>query len=146
MKYLQKVLRYMANKTYAREWLTFAIKNLNTANLLYDVNHYEDIIGIELQQSLEKMLKAILANENIKIPKDHDLVKLYFMVENYIQIEDNEIIYLRLASDYYKEDKYPNPNYCLPPKEEIKEILDFTQELFDKVCKILNIDKNELMK
>jgi hypothetical protein len=45
----------MANKTYAQEWLTFAIKNLDTAKLLYDVNHYEDIIGVELQQTLEKL-------------------------------------------------------------------------------------------
>jgi hypothetical protein len=43
----------MANKTYAKEWLTFPLKNLNTAKLLFDVIHYEDIIGIELQQSLE---------------------------------------------------------------------------------------------
>ena len=58
----------MANKTYAKEWLTFAIKNLSTAKLLYDANHYEDIIGVEIQQALKKMLKAIYANENIKGP------------------------------------------------------------------------------
>ena len=135
----------MANKIYAQEWLTFAIKNLNTAILLFDANHYEDIIGIELQQALEKTLKAILANNNTKIPKDHDLVKLYFMVEDYIRIEEDETVYLRLATDYYKEDKYPNPNYCLPSREEIKEILDFTEKLFDKVCKILDIDKDKLV-
>jgi hypothetical protein len=28
----------MANKTYAKEWLTFSLKNLNTAKLLFDVN------------------------------------------------------------------------------------------------------------
>jgi len=39
----------MANKTYAKEWLSFAIKNLKTAKLLYDVKHYEDIIGVELE-------------------------------------------------------------------------------------------------
>ncbi len=73
----------MANKTYAQEWLVFAFKNLHTAKLLYDVNHYKDIIGVELQQALEKLLKAVFANENIKIPKDHDLVKLYFTKEFY---------------------------------------------------------------
>ena len=136
----------MANKIYAKEWLTFAIKNLNTAILLFNVNHYEDIIGIELQQALEKTLKAIFANNNIKIPKEHDLVKLYFIVEDYIHIEENEIVYLRLATNYYKEDKYPNPNYYLPSREEIKEVLDFAEKLFDKVCKILDIDKKEVMK
>lgn len=135
----------MANKTYAKEWLVFAMKNLNTAKLLYKANHYEDIIGIELQQVLEKVLKSIFANENIKISKDHDLVKLYYIIENFINIQDNEIIYLRLATDYYKEDRYPNPNYCLPPREEIKEVLDFTEDFFDKVCSILDIDKSELV-
>ncbi|MEA3352466.1 MAG: HEPN domain-containing protein [Campylobacterota bacterium] len=135
----------MANKTYAKEWLTFAIKNLNTAILLHDANHYEDIIGVELQQALEKTFKSILANENIKIPKDHDLVKLYFMVEKNINIEEDEIIFLRLATDYYKEDRYPNPNYSLPSKGEIKEVLSFTQNFFDKVCRLLDITKADLI-
>jgi HEPN domain-containing protein len=135
----------MANKTYAQEWLTFAIKNLDTAKLLYDVNHYEDIIGVELQQTLEKLLKSVFAYENIKIPKDHDLVKLYFTIEDFIKIENDDITNLRIATDYYKEDRYPNPNYSLPPREEIKEVLDFTQNFFDRVCGILDIDKDELL-
>jgi len=45
----------MANTVYAKEWLTFAKKNFDTAKLLFEVNHYEDIIGVELQQVLEKV-------------------------------------------------------------------------------------------
>ena len=135
----------MANKTYAKEWLMFSKKNLDTAKLLYEVNHYEDIIGIELQQSLEKLLKSIFANENIKIPKDHDLVKLYYSIEKFLPLEEDEVIYLRIATDYYKEDRYPNPNYSLPPRDEIKEVLDFIEKLFDKVCNILEIEKSELI-
>jgi len=134
----------MANQTYAKEWLTFAIKNLSTAKLLYNAHHYEDIIGVELQQALEKMLKAIFANENIKIQKNHDLVKIYYTIEKYLTIEEDEVILLKIATDYYKEDRYPNPNYSLPPRDEIKEVLDFTEQLFDKVCSILEIDKKEL--
>ena len=136
----------MANITYAKEWIEFSLKNLNTAKLLYEVNHYEDIIGIELQQCLEKLLKSILANHNIKIPKDHDLVKLYFLIEDYLMIDQNEIILLKIATNYYKEDRYPNPNYSLPPRTEIVEVLDFTQELFDKICDILKINKKEVMR
>ncbi len=134
----------MPNRTYAKEWLEFAMRNLKTARLLYEADHYEDIIGIELQQALEKALKSIMANENIKIPKDHDLVKIYFIVEQFINISDDEIVLLKKATNYYKEDRYPNPNYCLPSRDEIKEILNFTEELFDKVCDILDIDKNEV--
>jgi len=135
----------MANKTYAKEWLEFAIKNLNTAQLLYEAKHYEDIIGIELEQTLEKVLKSIMANIGIRIPKDHDLVKIYFMIEDFICLSDDEILFLRKVTNYYKEDRYPNPNYCLPSRSEIKEILYFTEELFDKTCKILDIDKESLI-
>ncbi|NOQ29650.1 MAG: HEPN domain-containing protein [Helicobacteraceae bacterium] len=134
----------MANLPYAKEWLTFSQKNLDTAILLFNANHHTDIIGIELQQTLEKLLKSIMANQNIRIPKEHDLVKLYFIVEKYIEINEDEIILLKIATNYYKEDRYPNPNYSLPPKKEIKQVLDFSVELFDKVCTTLsiNMDKN----
>lgn len=135
----------MANTVYAKEWLTFAKKNFDTAKLLFEVNHYEDIIGVELQQVLEKVLKSILANKNLKIQKDHDLVKLYYTIGEHLQIEEDEIVLLKIATDYYKEDRYPNPNYSLPPREEIKEVLDFTAKLFDRACGILEIDKNELV-
>ncbi|MBD3796026.1 MAG: hypothetical protein IE881_08905 [Epsilonproteobacteria bacterium] len=52
---------------------------------------------------------------------------------------------LAKATEYHKEDRYPNPNYSLPPRDEIKEVLDFTVLLFDKVCKILEIEKSELI-
>jgi len=39
---------------------------------------------------------------------------------------------------------YPTFERALPSKEEIKEVLDFTEELFDKVCGILGINKAEL--
>ncbi len=136
----------MANKTYASEWLMFAKKNLDTAKLLFNVDHYADIIGVETQQSLEKILKSIMANENIRIPKDHDLVKLYYEIEGIFEIDENEIVLLRIATNYYKEDRYPNPNYSLPPMEEIKEVLDFIEELFDRVCIILEIDKKEMLR
>jgi HEPN domain-containing protein len=134
----------MQNKPYAKEWLEFAITNLNTAKLLYDVNHYEDIIGIELQQALEKMLKSLLAYENKKILKTHKLVELLEYID--IEINEKEKFLLEIATDYYKTDRYPNPNYSLPSREEIKEVLDFSHNLFDKICNILDIDKNEIVK
>jgi len=34
----------------------------------------------------------------------------------------------------------------LPPREEIKEVLDFTEKLFDKVCTVLDAERSELNK
>lgn len=133
----------MPNKPYAVEWLFFAKRNIDTAVLLYNVNHYEDIIGIELQQALEKVLKSVCAFQNLKIPKEHDLVKIYFLTEPFIVLAEKEIVILRMATDYYKEDRYPNPYYQLPSREEIKDVLDFTMMLFETVCKTLDIKTDE---
>lgn len=67
----------MLNKIYAYEWLDLAAKNLETADLLFKENHYTDVIGIEIQQALEKVFKAVQAYQGISIDRTHDLVRLY---------------------------------------------------------------------
>ncbi len=34
----------------------------------------------------------------------------------------------------------------LPSREDIKEALDFAEELLDKACKIMDIDEEEVMR
>jgi len=135
---------FMPNSVYALEWLSFAKRNLETAFLLYEADHYEDIIGVELQQTLEKCLKSIFAHQNRKIPREHDLVKIYFLMENDVSIDDEEIILLRIATNYYKEERYPNPHYTLPSREEIKEVMDFADKFFEDVLKKLDIDIRDI--
>lgn len=127
------------------EWLEFARKNLDTAQLLLEANHYEDIIGVELQQAIEKLFKAFLAYNNVKIPKEHDLVKIYYLIEKDIApLDEDEIVLLRLATDYYKEDRYPNPHYALPTRDEIEDVFRFTNSLFDKILQEMHIDVEEI--
>ena len=128
----------MSNKIYAKEWLQFAYKNLDTAQKLYDLDHYTDIIGVELQQALEKMIKAYFAYHNIKIPKTHKLLELIAYLDD-LDFNDHELTLLETATNYYRVDRYPNPNYVLPTKSEIKNLLEFTNELFQKICHDLKI-------
>ena len=135
----------MGNKAYAKEWLVFGYRHMTAAKLLFKNGYYEDIIGIELQQALEKFIKAVMADKNSKIPKEHDLVKLYFLIENELSVNDKELILLRIATDYYKENRYPNYTYNLPDKEEIKQVLLFCEELFSRVCSSLGIKTDEVI-
>ena len=136
----------MANKIYAKEWLEISYKNLATAKHLFGVNHYTDIIVIELQQTIEKALKSILAFYNNKIPRTHNLDEIASLVTSWIQFDESEKETLNKTTNYYQDDRYPNPKYCLPKKDEIKEILEFTEGLFDRVCTILDINKSDVMK
>ncbi|WP_321777742.1 HEPN domain-containing protein [Sulfurimonas sp.] len=131
------------NKPASLEWLTIAFHDFKSAQILYDANHYTDSIGGDLQQSIEKILKSIIAFKNEKIPKTHDLYEIYDLI-NEITFEEYEIKILEIATEYLKEDRYPNSNYSLPKREEIKEVLDFTEKLFEKVCNIVDINLSEV--
>ena len=54
----------MSNKQSAKEWLEKSYHDLNGAIILFEAKHYTDTIGYVLQQSLEKLLKSILAYDN----------------------------------------------------------------------------------
>ena len=134
----------MANKPYALEWLQFSYRNLVTAQYLFEVNHYTDIIVINLQQALEKMLKALLANENKKISKTHNLDELASLVVDNIVFDEYEMELLEKTTDYYREDRYPNPTYSLPTQEETKEILEFSNSLFSKICNLVDVSIKDI--
>ncbi len=134
----------MPNKTSAKEWLVISYHEIEAAKLLFGVNHYTDTIANLLQQSIEKSLKSLLAYENRKIIKSHKLVEIYSLVTHMIELDD-KLDYLELATEYYAEDRYPNPNYELPPRDEIEQVISFAEELFDRVCKKLDIDKDEIV-
>jgi len=131
------------NKEASKEWLRKAWHNLSGAKLFYNANHYTDVTAIELHYAIEKILKSFLANQNKKIPKTHDLVTIYELIKEHINLEDKKL-FLDEIADYHIEESYPAFDRKLPPKEEIKEVLDFAQDLFDKVCNILDIDKESL--
>jgi len=131
------------NKTSATEWLEKAWHNLSGAKVLYDVNHYTDITAVELHYAVEKILKSFLAYENKKIPKTHDLVQIAKLIKDNIDLIDDYIL-LKQISKYHIEESYPAFDRIMPSKDEMKDVLEFTNELMDKVCNILNINKDDL--
>ena len=134
----------MPNKTSALEWLRIAYHDLISATILYDAGHFTDSIGNDLQQSIEKILKSITAYESAPIKKSHDLLEIYGSVKQALTLSSEELTYLERATEYFKEDRYPNPYYSLPPREEIKEVLDFTNAIFERVCSLLDISIDEI--
>ncbi|MEA3288192.1 MAG: HEPN domain-containing protein [Candidatus Marinimicrobia bacterium] len=132
------------NKTSAQEWLVKAYHDLSSAHILFEANHFTDSIGVDLHYCIEKILKSFLAYRNKKIPRTHDLNELYAHVEGEIELKGDELDLLDIVTEYHIEESYPTPDKTLPPREEIKEVLDFTQGLFGKVCDILKINMNDV--
>jgi len=137
--------RYGMNKASAKEWLTKAWHHFSSGKLLYDANHYTDVIAVDFHYAIEILLKSFLSYENKKIPKTHDLIEISELVSEYIAFDFEEKKLLILVSTYHIRGSYPPRDRKLPPREEIKEVLDFTAKLFDRVCGILEIDKSEFV-
>jgi len=118
--------------------------NLSGAKVLYDVNHYCDVTAVELHYAVEKILKSFLAYENKKIPKTHDLNEIHELVIDFIDFSDSKLDLLDIITEYHMKESYPTFDRNMPEREKIKEVLDFTFALFEKVCDILNIDMLEM--
>ena len=135
----------MPNKQSAKEWLEKSYHDLNGVIILFEAKHYTDTIGYVLQQSLEKLLKSILAYDNKKIKKSHNLIEIYEMVNYRLYLDEDDIRFLAIATTYNTKLRYPTPHKKTPSREEIKEVLDFTEKLFNDVCQILDIYKEDVL-
>lgn len=132
------------NETSAKEWLVKSWHHLSSAKLLFEANHYTDVIAVDLHYALEIMLKSFLAYQNKQILKTHNLLELHSHVGDFIDFSEDEKDILRIASAYHIKGSYPTPHRTLPSREEVQRVLDFTEGLLREVCRILRIEHNEI--
>jgi len=129
----------MQNKSIAAEWLELAKRNLDAAKILFKEKHYNDVIGIELHQSIEKCLKAVPAFHGRTVLKTHDLIVLLSNAEEYIKFKNDLKRLLETATDYFVENRYPGGGYnFLPSNKEIEEVIETADFIYEKVNGYIN--------
>ena len=135
-------------RSFTKEWIKASIDDLMTMEQILNNEHLTHIVAFHAQQSIEKVLKALIEEYEIDIPKIHKLIKLNKILEDKITIDNLEL--LEKLDELYIESRYPGDMGLLPNGkptiENAIEFYKFAQVIFDKVCDILNIDKNEINK
>ena len=129
------------NKQAAIEWLNKAWHHFSSGKLLYEAHHYTDVIGIDLHYAVEVTLKALLAYDNKKIKKTHNLLEIHSYLTDKIDFSSEELDLMDRISTYHIKGSYPIQDRQMPSRDELKEVLEFSDELFHRVCKILDIDE-----
>ncbi len=132
------------NEAAAKEWLIKAWHHYSSAALLYQVQHYTDVIAVDLHYAVEITLKSILAYENKKILKTHDINELAKLLEENLSFSVDEERLMVVITTYHIKGSYPTPHRNLPPREEIKKVLAFADYLLDHVCTLLKISIDEI--
>ena len=128
------------NKTSAKQWLNKSWHHFSSASILYEVNHYTDVIAVDLHYAVETSLKSFYAYENKKIIKTHDLIEISQNLKEKISFNLEEKELMILITTYHIRGSYPVQDRKMPSRDEIKLVLEFADELFKRVCKILDID------
>jgi HEPN domain-containing protein len=93
-------------KDETKVWLDYADENLKSAKLLLDSGFFNTCLQ-NIQQSIEKMLKAMLIESAIKFQKTHsisELVSILAREEIHIEIAEDES---DLLDSIYLPSKYP---------------------------------------
>jgi HEPN domain-containing protein len=130
----------------SKEWVKAAYDDIILLEEIKNNKHLTSIIAFHSQQAIEKSLKALLIEQEINIPKIHSLNKLFNECKNQISLTDSQIV--NKLDKLYIDSRYPGDMgllpYGKPTIEDAKEFYTFAQDLFDKVCSILDIDKESL--
>ena len=86
-----------------------------------------------------------MAYDNRPILKTHNLVELYELLSDKIEIDDEHVYLLSIATTYQTKQRYPVVHKKLPAKHEIKEITVFAEIFFRHVLKTLDIRESEVV-
>lgn len=121
----------MMNKEIARKWYLQSIHDLEYARKNFEIQGY-DIACFLSQQSVEKLLKSIVAYEKGKIPRTHYLDEICNALGLNDEITDMAI---DLTADYTFS-RYPDVSENVPYLEYTEEIAN---EKIEKAEKIFNL-------
>lgn len=133
-------------KKQATEWLKSAYSDLRTIEYMINDSLLTHVVAFHSQQAIEKILKAILENNNQDVPKVHKLQNLLTKVDMKLEINRDIIMVL---DELYIDSRYPGDMGLLPngkpTVEDAKDFFKFSNDLFEKVCKKLNIEIKEII-
>jgi len=93
-------------KDQTKKWLEYADENLRSAKVLLDNELFNPCLQ-NVQQAVEKMLKAVLAESGIKLRKTHSINELVTVLAESgmkVDIEEDE---RDLIDSIYLPSKYP---------------------------------------
>jgi HEPN domain-containing protein len=118
---------------YPGDWLAKAKQDLRRVRILLNADDTEGA-AFNLQQAIEKSLKAYLLSKGWRLERTHDLVKLLNLVTNYNPELEEYRELCEQATEYYFGERYPIFYATAPTRGEIKQGLSLVVKLLDEVA------------
>ena len=100
-------------KRATEAWLIKAGEDLNAIRTLRGNPQLTTVVAFHAQQCVEKCLKAVAEEHTEKVPRVHDLRRLWEVVANQFG-DDLDVDLLRELTDVYTDSRYPGDMGLLP--------------------------------
>ena len=127
-------------KTITQSWLNYAEIDLLTCKKLLNDEFLTNSVAFHSQQTVEKCFKAIFEENELKILRIHNLMRLYDKISEYIDFSVNEDL-LEKTDTVYTETRYPGDIGMLPEGKpsivEAEELYRFAEYIFTETTKNL---------
>ena len=129
-------------KAITQDWLNYAEIDLKTCEKLINDEFLTNSVAFHVQQTIEKCFKAIFEENNLKVPRIHNLMRLYDKTTQFIDFTVDENM-LEKTDEIYTETRYPGDIGMLPEGkpsiEEVKKLYDFANKIFQKTVTQLSV-------
>ncbi len=120
-------------------WLEEAKSDLKHSKISIETGSY-NWACFAAHQACEKALKSLILHVLGEYPRGYNLVKLYRMIVDEVNIDLNRTMLSRISS-YYTQARYPNAGLERPSEEftleHAIEAYDFTEALIHEIEKII---------
>ena len=137
----------MHNRDMAKEWIKAALLDMEVIEEIIDNSHLTAMSVFHAQQLIEKALKAVLEYYYQDVPKIHQIKKLLDLTDKYITFDTDRTLVSKIDK-LYIDSRYPGElgllPYGKPTLEDAREFYEFAEDIFERVCGVLGIDRSEV--
>ena len=127
-------------KTITQSWLNYAEIDLETCKKLHNDEFLTNSVVFHAQQTAEKCFKAIFEENELKVLRIHNLIRLYYKINKFIDYTIDEDLLEKLDT-VYTETRYPGDIGMLPEGKpsinEAKELYEFASYIYQKTKALL---------
>lgn len=117
-------------------WLLIAQEDLDSAKHLFAVPFMTSLFHI--QQCAEKALKAYLMFKKGMVIKTHDLVRLVNVCMEFDTNFETLRLFAAVLTPYETAGRYPETSFAKPSIEEIRELIEQAEFVFNFVTQRLD--------
>jgi len=128
-------------KTSTQQWLDFAKADLLNCEMILDDDFLTAIVTFHSQQAVEKSFKALIEEKDLTIPRIHSLVRLYSVIESFLDQPFETGVLLAFDSVYINS-RYPTDIGMIPAGKpthhDAKEFYESAKKIFDAISKLID--------